>query len=161
MQCMLANLHAMVFDDIPKTLGFNSPSLFRICKILGIGQPSRLPVAEFSHTKSRVNRQEPSGFGTRWTWLHSVACDSLITPSFFKASICFRISRCFSSEWRRGGALLHGSLRLDSSTLISWMEPSPSCTKTRRFLAIHSRFREIEFCNGGEKVRLSPILSRI
>jgi len=27
-------------------------------------------------------------------------------------------------------------------------ESSPSCTETGRFLAIHSRLREIEFCNG-------------
>ena len=90
-------------------LGFTDPSLFMICWILGMGHPSKPPVAEFNLTKSRVNLHEPSGLGTRWTWLHSVAWDSWITPSLSKASTCCLISACFSSECLRGGARLHGS----------------------------------------------------
>ena len=54
------------------------------------------------------------GFATEWTWLHSVALDSLITPSFKSASTCFLISFCFSSECLRGGWRLHGSRHLSS-----------------------------------------------
>ena len=87
--------------------------------MLGMGHPSSPPVAEFNRTKSRVKRHFwgwPSGvgLGTRWTWLHSVACDSLMTPSSKSASTCFRIS----SECLRGGARLHGSRHSSSSITI-------------------------------------------
>lgn len=71
-------------DNLPNTLVFNVP------RELGIGHPSSPPVAEFSRTKSRVKRYfcgAPLGVGF---WLHSVACDSLITPSF--KSVCVSLS---------------------------------------------------------------------
>ncbi len=104
---------------MPKTLGLRVPRN----GMLGMGHPSSPPVAEFNRTKSRVNHHFwgwPSGvgLGTRWTWLHLVARDSLMTPNFKSTSTCFLISFCFSSEYLRGGARLHGSRHLSSSTTI-------------------------------------------
>ena len=71
---------------MPNTLGFRVSILLIICWMLGMGHPSSPPVVEFNRKKSRVKRHfwdSPSGVGlsTRWTWLHSVAYDSWITPS--------------------------------------------------------------------------------
>lgn len=82
-------------DNLPNTLVFKVPILCIICWVLGIDHPSSPPVAEFSRTKSRVKRYfcgAPLGVGfeTRWTWLHSVACDSLIASSF--KSVCVSLS---------------------------------------------------------------------
>jgi len=108
---------------MPNTLGFRVPIRLIIYWMLGMGHHSSPPVAELNRTKSRVKRHFwgwPSGvgLGARWTWLHSMACNSLITPSSKSASTCFRISLYFSSEWLRCGVRLHGSLHLSSSITI-------------------------------------------
>ena len=57
------------------------------CLILGIGQ-SILLVIEFRRLKSIQNLQDPSGFGTRFTWLYSLACDTFSTHNCYKSVIC-------------------------------------------------------------------------
>jgi hypothetical protein len=115
--------YPVVKSIMPKTLGFRVPILLIICWMLGMDHPSSPPVAEFNWTKSRVKLHFwgwPSGvgLGTRWTWLHSVARESLMTSRSKSTSTCFRISFCYSSECLRGGARLHGSRHLSSSITI-------------------------------------------
>jgi len=107
---------------MPKTLGLRVPIRLIICWIFGMGHPSSPPVAEFNRTKSRVKRHfwgRPLGAGlsTWWTWLHSVAYDSLMTPNSKSASTCFRISFCFSSYM---GVVTY--LHLSQSSLVQLMQ---------------------------------------
>ena len=87
----------------PKHVGFRVPNRVSVSSMFGIGQPSRPLVAALSWTKSMVSRHEPSLLGTGWTWLHSLACDSSMTPSSSSLLTCVRMASCFSAEWCRGG----------------------------------------------------------
>ena len=80
----------------PKYLGLRLPSRWNNGVINVIGQPSSSSVQVLKRTKSSVNHYSPGvGFGTKQTWLPSLAVECRITPN------CIYV--CCLTECDRGG----------------------------------------------------------